>query len=107
MAKPAIAVLGESGAFKALTLDLAEELGLTLTPLDDANAPELRAALPPFVPVSNPLDITAQGLSQPTIYTNVLTALLDDDRVGGIVAGIIQGDPVTAQIKVPAILAAL
>ncbi|HEX8057578.1 MAG TPA: acetate--CoA ligase family protein [Novosphingobium sp.] len=102
-----LAVLGESGAFKALTLDLADELGLPLAALDDGDAPALRAALPPFVPVSNPLDITAQGLSQPEIYTHTLTALFDDERVAGIVAGIIQGDPVTAQIKVPAILAAL
>jgi len=107
LARPELAVLGESGAFKALTLDLAEELDLPLTPLDDGNAPALRAALPAFVPVSNPLDITAQGLSQPEIYTNVLSALFDDDRVGAVVAGIIQGDPVTSQIKVPAILAAL
>ncbi|MBC2651183.1 acetate--CoA ligase family protein [Novosphingobium flavum] len=107
LAPAGIAVLGESGAFKALTLDLAEELGLPLAVLGDDNAPALRAALPPFVPVSNPLDITAQGLSQPVIYTQTLTALFDDVRVGGVVAGIIQGDPVTAQIKVPAILAAL
>jgi acyl-CoA synthetase (NDP forming) len=102
-----VAVLGESGAFKALTLDLAEELGLPLADLHDDDSPALRAALPVFVPVSNPLDITAQGLSQPIIYTNTLRALIDDNRVGAIVAGIIQGDPVTSQIKVPAILAAL
>lgn len=107
LSKPSAAVLGESGAFKALTLDLAEELGLPLTPLHDADSPELRAALPGFVPVSNPLDITAQGLSQPVIYTQTLGALLDDNRVGAVVAGIIQGDPVTAKIKVPAIVAAL
>ncbi|NBC36056.1 CoA-binding protein [Novosphingobium sp. FSY-8] len=101
------AVLGESGAFKALTLDLAEELDLPLAPLHDEDSPALRAALPPFVPVSNPLDITAQGLSQPVIYTQTLTALLEDDRVGAVVAGIIQCDPVTADIKVPAIVAAV
>lgn len=101
------AVLGESGAFKALTLDLAEGLGLALTPLGDADSPALRDALPEFVPVSNPLDITAQGLSQPQIYTQSLTALLDDDRVGAIVAGIIQTDPITCQIKFPAIMAAV
>ncbi|WP_408590696.1 acetate--CoA ligase family protein [Novosphingobium sp.] len=105
--RPEVAVLGESGAFKALTLDLAEGLGLPLAHLTNDNAPALRAALPPFVPVSNPLDITAQGLSQPSIYTEVLGSLLDDDRVGGVVAGIIQSDPITADIKVPAILKAL
>lgn len=102
-----VAVLGESGAFKAMVLDQVERLGLPLTALDNANAPGLRAALPPFVPVSNPLDLTAQGLSQPSLYTQVLGALLDDDRVGAIMAGIIQSDPATADIKVPPILAAL
>ncbi len=107
LARPELAVLGESGAFKALVLDLAEDLALPLVALDDAASPALRAVLPAFVPVSNPLDITAQGLSQPDIYTSILTALFADPRVGGVVAGIIQGDPVTATIKLPAILAAI
>lgn len=107
LSRPEIAVLGESGAFKALTLDLAEELELPLAALTNENAPQLRAALPPLVPVSNPLDITAQGLSQPNIYTEAVGSLLDDDRVGAVVAGIIQSDPITADIKVPAILRAL
>ncbi len=100
------AVLGESGAFKALTLDLAETLGLPLAPLHDEDSPALRAALPPFVPVSNPLDITAQGLSEPAIYTRCLDALLDDPRVGTVLAGIIQAEPITCAIKFPPILAA-
>ena len=100
------AVLGESGAFKALTLDLAEALGLPLAPLHDADSPALRAALPPFVPVSNPLDITAQGLSEPAIYTRCLEALLDDPRVGTVLAGIIQAEAITCAIKFPPILAA-
>ncbi|OYU33935.1 acetate--CoA ligase family protein [Novosphingobium sp. PASSN1] len=100
------AVLGESGAFKALTLDLAESLGLPLAPLHDADSPALRAALPQFVPVSNPLDITAQGLSEPAIYTRCLEALLGDPRVGTVLAGIIQAEAITCAIKFPPILAA-
>jgi acyl-CoA synthetase (NDP forming) len=107
LARPEVAVLGESGAFKAMVLDQAERLGLPLAALGNDNAPALRTALPPFVPVSNPLDLTAQGLSQPALYTQVLNALFDDDRVGAVVAGIIQSDPATADIKVPAILAAI
>ncbi|MEO0030693.1 MAG: hypothetical protein RIS94_451 [Pseudomonadota bacterium] len=103
----ATAVLGESGAFKALTLDLAEELDLPLAPLHDDDSPLLRAALPPFVPVSNPLDITAQGLSEPAIYTRCIEALLGDDRVGTVLAGIIQAEPITCAIKFPPILAAV
>lgn len=101
------AVLGESGAFKALTLDFAEEQGLPLAALDDDNAPLLRAALPPFVPVSNPLDLTAQGLSEPALYTRTLDALLADERVGTIIAGIIQAEPITCAIKFPPVLAAV
>jgi len=101
------AVLGESGAFKALTLDLCEELDLPLAALDDANAPELRAALPDFVPVSNPLDLTAQGLIDPDMYYRVLSALFGDDRVGTIVAGIIQTNPATIGIKLPPVMRAM
>ncbi len=97
------AVLGESGAFKALSLDLCEGLGLKLPALDDANAPAVRAALPPFVAVSNPLDITAQGLVEPDIYARLIRALADDARFGCIVAGIIQTDAATCAIKLPPI----
>ncbi|MBA4354649.1 MAG: CoA-binding protein, partial [Novosphingobium sp.] len=101
------AVLGESGAFKALTLDLAEELDLPLADLHDEDSPLLRAALPTFVPVSNPLDITAQGLSEPAIYTRCIEALLADDRVGTVFVGIIQAEAITCAIKFPAVLAAV
>lgn len=101
------AVLGESGAFKALTLDLAESLGLELPTIDDHSAPALRAVLPSFVGVSNPLDLTAQGLVDPDLYFRTLAALFEDDRFGSILAGIIQTDPVTAGIKLPPILRAV
>ncbi len=99
-----MAVLGESGALRGLAFDIAEEIGLDLIDLNDDNSPELRAVLPDFVPVSNPLDITALGLSEPEIYTKALTVLLDDDRVGSVVASIIQSDPITCKIKFPAIM---
>lgn len=101
------AILGESGAFKALMLDHCEEIGLSLPHINDDNAPELRAVLPPFVGVSNPLDITAQGLVEPVLYENTLAALFNDDRFGSIVACIIQTDPVTSGIKLPPILKAV
>lgn len=99
------AVLGESGAFKALMLDLAEELGLDLPKLDDTSA--LRAAMPDFVAVSNPVDLTAQGLVDPDLYYRVLEALLGDERFGAVAIGLIQTDPVTIGIKAPPILRAL
>jgi acetate---CoA ligase (ADP-forming) len=100
-------VLGESGALRGLAFDLAEEIGLDLLDLNDENSPKIRAVLPDFVPVSNPTDITAIGLSEPVIYTNLLAELLADARVGSVVASIIQSDPITSKIKFPAIQAAL
>ncbi|HZF46487.1 MAG TPA: acetate--CoA ligase family protein [Sphingomonadaceae bacterium] len=102
-----MAVLGESGALRGLAFDIAEDIGLDLIDLNDDNSPALRAVLPDFVPVSNPTDITAAGLSEPEIYTKVLTALLADERVGSVVASIIQSDPITSKIKFPAIIKVL
>lgn len=104
---PGVAVLGESGAFKALTLDWAEELGLPLPAIGDADSPALRQALPPFVGVSNPLDLTAQGLVDPDLYERVLRALCDDARFDTILVGLIQGDPLTCGIKMPPVLRAV
>lgn len=98
-----MAVLGESGALRGLAFDIAEDIGLDLVDLNDENSPKLRAVLPDFVPVSNPTDITAIGLSEPEIYTKLLTALLEDERIGSVVASIIQSDPITSKIKFPAI----
>lgn len=103
----AMAVLGESGALRGLAFDIAEDIGLDLIHLDDDNSPALRAILPDFVPVSNPTDITALGLSEPEIYTKVLTALLQDERIGSVVASIIQSDPITSGIKFPHIIKVL
>src|SRR5690606_35404890 len=98
-----MAVLGESGALRGLAYDIAEDIGLDLIDLNDENSPNIRAVLPDFVPVSNPTDITAIGLSEPGIYTRLLTVLLEDERIGSVVAAIIQSDPITSKIKFPAI----
>ena len=102
------AVLTESGAFKALTLDLCEQLALELPALTDSNAPLLRAAMPDFVPVSNPLDLTAQALVDPDLYRRTLSALLQRRSLSAvIVLGIIQTDATTSDIKFPPIIAAV
>lgn len=90
---PAAPIVGESGAFKALMLDLAERLGLDLPHAGDEDAPALREALPPFVGVSNPLDMTAQGLVDPDLYYRTLAAAFADDRFGSVLLGVIQTDP--------------
>ena len=98
---PGAAILGESGAFKALALDTAEEIGLTLPSLTEENSPALRAAMPDFVAVSNPVDLTAQALVDPDLYRRTFDALLADDRLGAIIICLIQTDEATAIRKFP------
>ena len=62
------AVLTDSGAFKGMTLDLCESVGLDLPQLAPQTRQKLRAEMPPFAPLDNPLDMTAQGLVQPELY---------------------------------------
>jgi acyl-CoA synthetase (NDP forming) len=100
-------VLTESGAFKALSLDLSEQIGLRLPTLTDTSAPALRATLPEFVQASNPIDLTAQALIDPDLYRRTLSALLPDERFGSIVFGIIQTDATTSRIKFPPIIGAI
>lgn len=105
--KGGTAVLTESGAFKALTLDLAEQIGLDLPPVDGAAADRLRAAIPNFIPVSNPMDLTAQALVDPDLYRRTLEPLLADDKYAALVLGIIQTDEATSGRKFPAIIDAV
>ena len=105
--RPGTAIFAESGAFKALALDTAEEVGLDLPPFTDASCPALRAAMPDFVAVSNPVDLTAQGLVEPELYGRAFAALLGDDRIGSIVLSIIQTDEGIADRKFPFIIRAI
>ncbi len=103
----AAAILAESGAFKALAMDLCEEIGLVLPVMTDGNSPALRAAMPEFVAVSNPVDMTAQALVDPDMYRRTIAAIAGDTRFGGLIISIIQTDHSTADKKYPPILAAL
>lgn len=101
------AVLTESGAFKALTLDLAEQIGLDLPPTQGDTESALRSAIPDFIPVSNPMDLTAQALVDSDLYRRTLEPLLADDRYAALVLGIIQTDEATSSRKFPPIIDAM
>jgi acyl-CoA synthetase (NDP forming) len=100
-------VLTESGAFKALTLDLCEDVDLTLTPLNESAHSGLVEALPEFIPPSNPLDLTAQALVDPDLYRRTMNVLLKEDDFGSIVLGIILTDHATSDLKLPHIINAI
>ncbi len=100
-------MLTESGAFKALALDLCEALSLELPAMEAATAERMRAAIPDFIPVSNPMDLTAQALVDPDLYRRTLEPLLDDPTYGSVIMGIIQTDEATARMKFLPIIEAI
>ena len=101
------AVFTESGAFKALTLDFCDRLGLPLPVLSDTTAAALRQVLPDFIPPANPLDVTAQALADPDMYRRTIPPILADNRYGSLVLGIILTDEATSELKLPPILDAI
>lgn len=101
------AVFTESGAFKALALDLCEQVGLDVPPLSAESEQALREALPAFIPPSNPLDLTAQGLVDPDLYRRTLPPVLNDSSFGSVILSIILTDPTTTRLKLPPIVDAI
>jgi acyl-CoA synthetase (NDP forming) len=63
--------------------------------------------VPDFIPVSNPMDLTAQALVDPDLYRRTLAPLLADDAFAAIVLGIIQTDEATCRLKFEPIIAAI
>ena len=102
-----LAVLTESGAFKALTLDLCEQVELPLPALPAATEAGLRAVMPEFIGTSNPMDITAHALVDPDLYNRTLSVLAADETYGCILLGIILTDPATCHLKFPPIIEAV
>lgn len=101
------AIITESGAFKAIALDLCESLSLEVPPLSRENQVALREALPAFIPPSNPLDLTAHALVDPDLYRRTLPAFVKDNRFGSLLLGIILTDNGTASFKFTHILESL
>jgi acyl-CoA synthetase (NDP forming) len=79
-----VAALSLSGGEIALAVDAAEENGVLFAPLGPAE-PKLKALLPPFAHLSNPLDLTWAGLYDPKVAEGCARALADLDEVGTVV----------------------
>ncbi|RYD67711.1 MAG: CoA-binding protein, partial [Sphingomonadales bacterium] len=86
---------------------LAEQIGLELPVVGAETEAMLRAGMPDFIPVSNPMDLTAQALVDPDLYRRTLQPLLEDDDFAAVVIGIIQTDEATASRKFPFIIDAV
>ena len=79
-----VAVLSPSGGEIALALDIADAAGLELPPVSDG-APRLKALLPDFAHISNPLDLTWAGLYDPAVARQCAETLAAEPGVGMLV----------------------
>jgi len=76
-----IGFITRSGGAGALMADRAEELGLDVATLSADTVTRLRQVVPVFGSTGNPVDITAQGLVDPSLMRESLKILLSDSRV--------------------------
>src|ERR1043166_1474886 len=76
-----IALITRSGGAGALMADRAEELGLDVVQFHADTSAELKRVVPAFGAIGNPVDITAQGLVDPSIMRESLRIALADPNV--------------------------
>lgn len=76
-----LGIITRSGGAGALMADRAETLGLNVTTLSGRTAAELKKIVPAFGATGNPVDITAQGLVDPSIMGESLRIVLADPGV--------------------------
>jgi acyl-CoA synthetase (NDP forming) len=94
-AKGGLGVVTDSGACKGFSLDYADHVDLPIAPLTDKTRKTLRATVPEFVEATNPVDVTAQAIFDPTLYSRSIKVLMEDPTVGAVLASIISGSPET------------
>jgi len=98
------AVMTNSGAFKGYALDLADRIGLDLPALSTDCAAGIKAALPPFAAIENPVDVTAMSIRDASILGRTAAHLLADPAMGSLLVAIVAGAPRFAMDKANAIV---
>lgn len=94
-----VGVVTDSGAFKGFALDFAESVGLPLPELAAQTCEALLPVLPAFSTASNPLDITAQGLREMSLYGDAAKGLLADPAVNTLAIVVMPGSPESGLAK--------
>ncbi|HYH21387.1 MAG TPA: acetate--CoA ligase family protein [Azospirillum sp.] len=97
------AVITDSGAFKGLALDFGEAIGLDMPEPAAATKDALATVMPGYTELSNPLDVTGQGLRDPkTFYGDPVRIMAADPRVGSVLMSALPGNPAMVLSKIKA-----
>jgi acyl-CoA synthetase (NDP forming) len=100
------ALITDSGAFKGIELDFCEAVDLAVPAFSEATAAAVKAVVPEFVVVENPLDVTAQALIDTQLYAKAIAAVANDDATGSTVISPIYGTAERGLQKIQSILLA-
>jgi acyl-CoA synthetase (NDP forming) len=84
-AGPRVAILSNSGGLGVLSVDLCVDLGLVPADLAPETLAGLRATLPEFAAAANPVDLTAQVLTDPGMLLRALDLVERDPGVDVLV----------------------
>jgi len=101
------AVMTASGAVKNITLDFADDIGLTLAQLTAPTLQKLTELLPDFAVADNPLDYTTIGVRNPGLIGELIDTVLADPNIGSLVLSIMGGPPIAQRDKADHLLPAL
>lgn len=79
-----VAVMSDSGALVSVALDSAQPLGIDFPHPSPHTYARLRQELPAYVQVSNPVDMTTQGMNDPGLFARVAETLAADPAFGSL-----------------------
>ena len=102
-----VAFMTDSGAAKTFAIDICESERIELPELGEATLATLATELPSFATASNPVDITAMGLNDPSLYPRVASVLLDAGEVGTLIVSAMPGSDAQGDEQVDALLPVL
>ena len=83
-----VAILSLSGGGGVVLADKCELLGLNVHELTGKTRVELESVLPAFASARNPIDLTSQGATDPTLLGKCLRAILADEKVDSVLINI-------------------
>ena len=86
-----LALLSNSGALRGVGLDLAEEIGFPVADFAPDTVAALKATLPSFATVDNPLDVTAAAMTKPSLFGDCARVILADPAVGYLLVAAMGG----------------
>ena len=80
-----LAVITRSGGAGVIMADRAGELGLEMANFTDETRARLKEVVPVFGSTGNPVDVTAQGLVDPTLIQRSIEIVMEDPGVHAVI----------------------